>query len=147
MRRLAQLFERWLSEDVRPHPPASEASVSQVFSSLGSKATTEVIELYRAIGGMDSMDNEHFRLWPLAEVQSENNEQASSKGVLFADYLIACWCYRLLPVGDERCAVYVDYCDDREPVLIAESLEAFAAARLDRPSDVLHNPPELSRHA
>jgi hypothetical protein len=147
MRRLAQLFERWMSEEVHPHPPASEASVRQVFSSLGSRATREVIELYGAIGGMDSMDNEHFRLWPLAEVQSENDDHASTKGVLFADYFVACWCYRLLPMDNERSAVFVDYFDHRQPVLVAESLEAFAAARLDRPTDVLHNPPEPSGDA
>ena len=94
---------------------------------------------------MDFMDEAHFRLWPLAEINSENSSNAGSKGILFADYMISCWSYRLVPVSDAESAVYVEYFDGQPPVRVADSLEEFAIAYFARPNDVLHNPPELGR--
>jgi len=129
MRSLHKLIERWKIQAVVQAPPAAAAEVHRVFSDLGSRATPDVVALYEAIGGMDMMDNEYWRLWPLAEVRAENKDQ-SGFGLLFSDYLIASWCYRLKPDGEEHSAVYADHFDGRNPVLVAKSLEEFFDAYL-----------------
>ena len=145
MHKLSQLVEHWLAGGKSPYPAAQEQEIRQLFLSLGSTATQDVVNLYARIGGMDFMDEAHFRLWPLAEISSENSSNATTNGILFADYLISCWGYLLLPVSEAKSAVYVEYFDGQPPVRVADSLEEFSIAYFARPNDVLHNPPELSR--
>lgn len=83
------------------------------------------------------MDNEYWRLWSL-EVAEQTPSEA---GILFSDYCISCWEYRLRPVSPSQSAVYVDYGDGVPPNLVAASLEEFleryvsdARALLDEPS-------------
>ena len=145
MQKLSQLVDHLLAGGKSPYPVVQEHEVRKLFSSLGSTATEDVVYLYGRIGGMDLMDEEHFRLWPLVEVSKENSLNETANGILFADYLISCWSYRLAPVSDAKSAVYVEYFDGQHPVCVANSLEEFATAYFARPNDVLHNPPELSR--
>lgn len=88
-----------------------------------------MIALYTSLGGMQEMDKELWRLWPLAEIKSEN-ATASSSGVLFSDYLINCWCYRLKANSNGTSAVLVDHFDGAEPVQVASSLEEFLSLYL-----------------
>lgn len=119
---LSMLQPRWESENVKPFPPESPARVRAAFASVGAVATPDVIALYGAIGGMAQMDNEYWRVWPLDEVTAQ---QRSEHGVVFSDYLISCWEYRLKPVSALHSAVYVDYFDGTEPQLVADSLTSF----------------------
>lgn len=73
------------------------------------------------------MDNEYFRLWPLNEVLAENGsdielERAKKYGVLFADYCLNCWCYRVNGKGE----VIIDYFSaEKESEKRANSLLSF----------------------
>jgi len=127
MDNLNALVRRWHSEGLVIHPPATEAAVRKAFESVGSYATQDVIELYRTIGGMEVMDESLWRLWSLAEIQSENAEYSSS-GVLFSDYLMNCWCYRLKPTSNDTSAVVADHFNGEEPTVVADSLGEFFVA-------------------
>ena len=115
-------MERWASEGVEPLAPEGPDAVLAAFADAGILATSDVIAVYGAIGGMRVMDNEYWRLWPLAEVIEQS---PSIHGAAFSDYCISCWEYRLQPVSADVSAVYIDRNDDTPPALIAPSLEAF----------------------
>lgn len=119
-------------------PPEPAEAVQRVFTRLGSHATPDVLALYGALGGMRMMDDEYWRLWSLEEV---GPQLPSERGLLFSDYCISCWEYRIKPVSAHRSAVYVDHFDGMPPALVASSLEEFldryvlnARALLDAPS-------------
>jgi len=79
---------------------------------------------------MEDMDKECWRLWPLEEVRAESATHPHDR-VLFSDYLMNCWCYRLKPNTDDTSSVLVDYFDGRQPTVVASTLgeffEAYAA--------------------
>lgn len=122
MHSLSTLLQRWKSEDVGPSPPESAEAVKHAFVALGVEATSDVLHLYRAIGGMDKFDNELWRLWPLAEIVAQ---EPSARGVVFSDYCLSCWEYRLRPVSANQSAVYLDLYDGEPPKQVASSLEEF----------------------
>jgi hypothetical protein len=106
------------------------------FERLGVSATNDVVALYEVCGGMTDMDADYWRLWSLREVEEENSENLE-RGVLFGDYLINSWCYRLRKINDETSAVYVDYFDGTEPEIAAPSLFEFLSCLLKQPRCVL----------
>ena len=130
------LVQRWSEQHSRVLPPASRSEVMAAFGSIGQSPTADVIRLYGHCGGMEVMDDALWRLWPLEEIVRENSEVGES-GVLFGDYLICSWCYRLRPVTADVSAVYLDYFDGSEPVQVAPSLEKFFEALWCSPDDVL----------
>ena len=138
---LNALLTRWANEDVGPLPGENADAVEATFNGLDSVATTDVIHLYAAIGGMEKMDKEYWRHWPLSEIASENTTQ-SPFGVLFADYMISSWCYRLKATTTETSAVYIDFFNGKEPSLIANSLEDFFNVYLEDPDLVLFGRPQ-----
>jgi len=87
MQSLNTLLSQWRSEALVVLPPAPEEAIREAFESAGSVATKDVIELYSKLGGMEVMDSALWRLWSLAEIQSENTDRSIS-GVLFSDYLM-----------------------------------------------------------
>lgn len=121
---LDKLVKRWSSEAVDALPSENEEAVRSTFGKLGLCPTTDVIRLYGTIGGMKMMDNEYWRLWGLSEIEAENLE-TSEYGILFSDYCINCWSYRLKRIDSETSAVYVDYSDEKPPYLVATSLTQF----------------------
>jgi hypothetical protein len=94
MKSLDQLINRWKDERLALLPAASELVIRETFGSLGYSATTDVLALYTAVGGMDEMDKVSWRLWPLTEIKNEN-ATSSSGGVLFSDFAADCWRFRL----------------------------------------------------
>ena len=124
MRILASLMKSWQSEGIPLIAPETEASIRQAFARVGSRATSDVVFLYSSFGGMDEMDKEYWRLWSLAEVGLEN-PVSSGSGVLFSDYLMSCWSYRLRPNEYDTSSVLVDYFDGAEPSVVANTLEEF----------------------
>jgi hypothetical protein len=124
MNSLKVLLERWHHEEVDALPPVSEELVRLTFSKLGVIPTRDVIDLYGAIGGMRMMDNEYWRLWPLSEIV-ERFAEANEYGVLFSDYCLDCWAYRIKPRDSTTTAVYVDHFDGKPPSMVAESLTQF----------------------
>lgn len=124
MQAMAAVVEQWKAEGISLASPVAEAAVQRVFAKLGATATSDVVALYSAMGGMHEMDKELWCLWPLDRIEQENTE-ASLDGVLFADYLIDSWCYRLKNNGDGTSAVLVDPPDGSSPVQVAGSLDAF----------------------
>ena len=140
MKSLNVLVQRWLSENVLPLPGESANAVKAAFGRLGSLATADVIDLYAAIGGMNNMDAELWRYWPLAEIVAENTT-SSPFGILFADYMVSSWCYRLKEISQSTSAVYIDFFDGGEPKLIAESLEEFLNKYIEDPTSLLYGAP------
>jgi hypothetical protein len=122
MRILSKLQSHWESQNVDPLPFENAAAIKKAFKDIGLTATTDVIALYGAIGGMGMMDNEYWRLWSLAEI---GEQTASPYGAVFSDYCISCWEYRLKAVSEDISAVYIDRYDSSPPVLVAPSLESF----------------------
>lgn len=130
---LAQLMSRWRSQGVDPLPPVDEAEVRNVFERLGGVATPDVIALFAVVGGMRDMDDDYLRLWSLEEIAQQ---PPSDEGVLFADYLISCWDYRLSPTAGSRSAVRVEHYDGRA-LRVGSTLEAFLVSYAQDP-DFIH---------
>lgn len=127
MQILTKLVSHWQSEGLNLLAPEAADHVREVFAGVGWTATSDVIRLYASLGGMERMDKEYWRLWPLQEIKSENADPSRS-GILFSDYLMSCWCYRLRPNTDDTSAVLVDYFDEKEPAVVANTLEQFLEA-------------------
>ena len=102
MHALRQLLPRWTDEATNPLPPETPSAVEQVFRHLGFAATADVLALYGTLGGMRVMDNEYWRLWSFAEVAEQ---VPSESGILFSDYLMSSWDYRLKPISPEHSTV------------------------------------------
>ncbi len=137
MHSLHILVSQWATESVRPLPPVDANAVGATFARLNALATPDVLHLYSLMGGMENMTNDYWRHWSMAEILSENHE-ASEFGVLFADYLISSWCYRVKAKPDNTSAVYVDHFDGKAPILVANSLEEFFDQYLKSGGEALH---------
>lgn len=133
---LERLLKRWKREGLNVLPPYGEAVVRSTFLEAGTEVPKDVIVLYSVIGGIDAPDGNNWRLWPLSEVYKRRAE-ANGHGVLFSDFLLDSWLYRIKPNDTETSAVYVDYFDGREPILVARSLEQFFEMYLDDPTGVM----------
>jgi len=95
---------------------------------------------------MSEMDNEYWRLWSLQEI-TKANVKSTDAGVLFSDYCLDCYQYRLKPVSDSISEVWVEGFDYGPPVRIAESLEEFFASYIKNPDAVLNAPPSRPEFA
>ena len=146
MNYLDQIIKKWLNDAVQELPAESAVNISSAFQAVGGIATSDLIALYRKIGGMQTMDNNYFRLWSLAEIREENAVQ-SSHGILFADYLIDSWCYRARPISEDESEIYVDFFDGSSPALIGNNLNEFLLACLNDPELVLHHPRSINNDA
>ena len=140
------LTARWKSEGIELLPPEAPSLIEEVFQSVGSKATGDILAVYQALGGMAEMDDEQWRLWSLEEIH-EANDGSTEPGVLFSDYLIDCYQYRLRPVDDAVSEVWVEGFDFGPAVRIARSLEEFFASYIANPDAVLKAPsrPEYAK--
>lgn len=123
MKSLEALARRWQSENLVALPPYGEAVVRSTFLDTGIEPSKDLIHLYCVIGGMETHDDELWRLWPLSEVDNRKSD-ANEFGVLFSDYLLDSWAYRVKPNDTNTSAVYVDYYDGRT-FLVAKTLEEF----------------------
>src|SRR6185369_12095542 len=124
MRNLTNLVDRWRKSGVELLPPSIPEEIQHAFSSVGAVATSDVVALYTAVGGIAGTDEFTWSLWSLKEIKSKN-ETPSPFGVLFADYMVEWWCYRLRANQDGTSAVLVDFGDGQEPCLVAENVEEF----------------------
>ena len=136
---LARLIKRWRSEGIELDPGQDAQRIREVLASLGFDVGSDVVNLYQAIGGMQEMDKEYWRLWSLDEIL-EANRDASNSGVLFADYCLDCYQYRLRPVDKHQSEVWVEGFDDGPPVRIARSLAEFFGTYVRDPDAVLNVP-------
>lgn len=124
MNSLERLVGRWHGEGVDAFPPYGESIIRATYLQVGVEPAKDLLKLYRTIGGMEMCDNAFWRLWPLSEVDARNSE-ANSFGVLFSDYMLDCWAYRVKPNDENTSSVYVDYFDERDPIRVAHSLAEF----------------------
>lgn len=88
---------------------------------------------------MEVHDGKLWRLWPLSEV-AERRSEASDFGVLFSDYLLDSWAYRIRPNDKDTSAVYVDYFDGRAPSLVARTLDEFFKKYVQNADQLLNQP-------
>jgi len=98
--------------------------------------SADVVALYQAIGGMEIPDSRDWRLWSLAEVETQQNARAAF-GAEFSDYLVGCWSFRVKPTDLEASEVYIDYGANQPPVRAAVSLQEFLEALAREPLRVL----------
>ena len=132
---LQDLVRRWRLQQLALLPAETPENVRETFARVGYLATPDVLRIYTTIGGMQEMDEDYLRLWSLQEIESENRGKTES-GLLFADYMIDCWCYRLRPEGEVRSSVYVDYFDGKPAILVARSLIEFFDVYAQEPAKV-----------
>ncbi len=137
---VGSLIERWKREGVEIQPPVDRTTVTQSFEAVGSKAPGDVVALFALLGGMSEMDNEYWKMWSLQEI-IEANQVQSNHGILFSDYCMDCYQYRLNPISAQVSEVWVEGFDYGPPVLIASSLADFFDAYISNPDSVLNAPP------
>lgn len=134
---LELLKEKWITDGVVLYPPEPRINVISSFRKLGVSPSEEVVSLYSEVGGMEDMGNEYFRLWTLNEIVIENSKpdelvKTKNFGVLFGDYLINSWCYRLVNESSLHSSVYIDHFGVEEaPELKSNTLEGFLKIVLD----------------
>ena len=139
MKSLELLSKKWKTEDLLAFPPYGESIVRATFLDTGMEPSKDLIFLYSVIGGMEVPDAQLWRLWPLSEVADRTSE-ANDFGVLFSDYLLDSWAYRITPNDMDTSAVYVDYFDGRDSFLIARTLEQFFDSYLQDADRLLNYP-------
>lgn len=139
MKSLEILVTKWRSEDLLALPPYGEPLVRATFLETGIEPPKDLIHLYGVIGGMEVSDDKLWRLWPLFEVAARKSE-ANEFGVVFSDYLLDSWVYRIKPNDMNTSAVYVDYFDGRDPFLVARTIEEFFDGYLHNADRVLNQP-------
>ena len=140
MMQIDALLQKWKEEGIELVRAEPAEVVRSAFASVGATPTDDVVALYERCGGMAEMDGNYWRLWSLKEITQEN-AASSETGILFGDYLINCWCYRLRPVTEEVSAVYVDHFDGNSAQLVAPSLENFLKMLVENPERVLNAAP------
>jgi len=131
---------KWDLENLDVHSGRTAAEIIECFEYFGITPSDQLIQLYTTLDGKEEMDGEYFRLWSLKEIREDNDsveerERTRKYGVLFGDYLVNCWCYRISENGE----VFVDYfSDDRPPELRANSLLEFFELMRENPDDALN---------
>jgi hypothetical protein len=134
---LSILLPQWNKQNLECVPPVSSDEIRRIFTELGSKATSDVVLLYSTVGGMGMMDNEMWTLWDFWTLKHENIQHSASVGsVLFADFLMSSWQYRLKPNADDTSSVYLELAENNT-ILIASSLLTFFQAYLTNASQLL----------
>lgn len=118
-------------------PPADEASVISTLDSTGRKYSRDVVSFYCATGGMqdNEPDANSVSFWPLEQVVSGNSSYARPY-IMFADFLNYSHCYCFRFEDDERSSVCVEYFNEEEPELIANSVEEFFNLYLKNPEQL-----------
>ena len=136
--------KKWLEEGLVLLPSENSDSVISCFKKLGATPTEDVIQLYSVLGGMEDMDGNHFRMWSLDEIIKENrdsdNPNLLNNGVMFADYLVNCWCYLVAPLSEKKkSSVLIDYYGSGDKLeLRGKTLSGFYELLLEEPDEVLY---------
>jgi len=131
--------QKWTKENLDVHPPRNLKAITQSFRALNFDAPEQLVSLYSVLDGKEEMDKEHFRLRRLDEIVEENSSQQEfsridEHGILFSDYLINSWCYRIKSNGE----VLLDSCEhDRLPTLKSKSLVEFFETMASDPDEAL----------
>jgi len=131
--------KRWENENLDVYPPKDEESIIECFEQLGLFPSTDLLELYKTMDGKGCMDLEMFELWPLDRIIEENSsekerEKAKRFGILFADYSLWCWAFRVNSKGQ----VLIDNYDGNEPEIKANSVKEFFELMLKDPDEAIY---------
>ena len=130
---------KWVNEKINVLPGREEKDIIECFETFGITPTKDLIALYETLDGKDDMNEESFRLWSLKEIIEENSskrdlERTLKYGVLFGDYLVSCWCYRVNKNGE----VLIDhFTDGLEPIVKSGSVIEFFQLMLNDPDGAL----------
>src|SRR5262249_25069254 len=128
-------LQNWRSANVDLLPGVGAEEVRTTFRALNYDPTQDVLSLYDRVGGMPIPDQNEWRLWSLAEVAAGNSDRPDS-GLYFSDYLVGCGRF-LLRSNGATSAVFLDYGDGSNPMLVASTLEEFLSMQLSDPDRVL----------
>ena len=130
---------KWIKEELNVHSGREKVAIVECFKKFGVTPCEELLALYGTIDGKDCMDKEYFRLWSLEEIESENGserefERSMRYGVLFADYCVNCWCFRINNKGE----VLIDhFVENSEPKVRFKSIKDFFKLMQKYPDDAL----------
>jgi hypothetical protein len=137
MKGLDKLVQTWKQQEVELLPPEAEPRVVEVFKKFGVQPSAQVIEMYSMLGGFETMDAQGWRLWTLKDIEAELPDHRTGHGVLFGDYLICCWCFRLRLAAAGEMEVTLDEFDGKSPRVVAKDLASFFDAYVADPDSVL----------
>ncbi|CUI07907.1 hypothetical protein [Massilia antarctica] len=133
------LVAHWKHSGADMLAPVDALQVKQAFAAAGSIASADVIALYGILGGMWQMDGEYWRLWSLDEIIVAN-DASSDAGILFSDYCMDCYHFRLKYIDEMVSEVWYEGYDDGPAVRVAASLSDFLDRYMRNPDAVLHAP-------
>ena len=137
---IALASEYWQKQSVHLRPPADRADVLAAFSAFQKVPTGDVLELYERFDGFADHQycQNHFSLWPLAEIRTENAFNPTAD-IWFADYLISAHYFSLHAEDRDTSSVHVHYHyqnEQIESVRVADSLQQFLLLLVNDPESV-----------
>lgn len=132
--------EYWQRQGVKLRPPAIGSDVLSVFSTFKQSPTRDVIELYERLDGFadHQYSQNHFSLWSLAEIRSENAVNPTVD-LWFADYLINAHYFSLHPEDQNTSSVHAQYHypdGETRSFKVADSLQQFLLRLVKAPESV-----------
>ncbi|HTE40141.1 MAG TPA: hypothetical protein VK629_04880 [Steroidobacteraceae bacterium] len=140
MNSLDKLAAAWKLQNLKLLPAESRERVIAVFDGLGVQPSEQLIRLYTTIGGFEIADENDWTLWSLDRVEEESRDERSTDGILFSDYLVSCWCFRLKLAAHGEMEVLRDAFDSNHPChVVAKDLETFFTAMIEDPDSALGN--------
>jgi hypothetical protein len=137
MNSLATLMSAWKTQNLRLLPPEPQERVIATFARFGVHPGDQVMKMYSMVGGFEVPDENDWRLWSLREIEAELPDARAEHGILFSDYLIGCWCFRLRPTVHGEMEVVLDECSGNVPQVVAPDLASFFDAYVLNPDGVL----------
>jgi hypothetical protein len=137
MNSLATLMSAWKTQNLRLLPPEPQERVIATFARFGVHPGDQVMKMYSMVGGFEVPDENDWRLWSLREIEAELPDARAEHGILFSDYLIGCWCFRLRPTVHGEMEVVLDECSGNVPQVVARDLASFFDAYVLNPDGVL----------
>lgn len=137
---IALASEYWQKQSVHFRPPADRADVFAAFSAFQQIPTSDVLDLYQRLDGFAHHQycQNHFSLWPLAEIRTENAFNPTAD-IWFADYLISAHFFSLRAEDRDTSSVHVQYHyqdGQIESVRVADSLQQFLLLLVNDPESV-----------
>lgn len=130
---------KWIEEKLNVHGGRNKNAIVECFGKFGVTPCEDLLALYSTLDGKDCMDKEYFKLWSLEEIESENSserkfERSMKYGVLFGDYCVNCWCFRINKNGE----VLIDhFVENEEPKIRSSSISEFFRLMQQNPDEAL----------
>jgi hypothetical protein len=127
---ISRCIAKWQSEGVVLDPPIAEDEVRGVWASCKREPSSDVLQMYAAVGGFHdyTFDEEFFwSLWPW-EWLKERNQESPRDGIMFCDHSIEIVTWELRYETSKHSSVWSSHGNQTAP-----TLERFLEQYLDDP--------------